>query len=133
MQCGFSSRDSPHGTEINSRIWLCLFMNTFQCCLFRMRPIFNTIMTLPSIAIEVFGKTQAGETRGCGAHFCQCRIGNSTMISISCTPCGLAPGSWFISSSRGYFHIPSMMPVIAHEAFPCCMSSRRRNFKLEGL
>ena len=40
----------------------------------------DTIMTLPSIAVEVFGKTQAGETRGCGAHFCQCRIGNRTDI-----------------------------------------------------
>jgi len=41
----------------------------------------DTIMTLPSIAIEVFGKTQAWKTRDCGAHSCQCCISNHTMIS----------------------------------------------------
>ena len=128
MQCGLSSRDSPHGTEINSRIWLCLFMNTFQCCLFRMKPILIPLWHCRRSLLKCLARLRQEKREVVELIFA-----SAALVTVLWYPFPVHPVAWHrvrcISSSRGYFYISSMVPVIGHERSRVAC----RNFKLKGL
>ena len=127
MQRGLSSRDSPHGTEINSRIRLCLFMNTFQCCLFRMKPILIPLWHCRRSLLKCLAGLRQEKREVVELIFA-----SAALVTVLWYPFPVHPVAWHlvrcISSSRGYFYVPSMVPVIGHERSRVAC----RNFKLKG-